>query len=63
MKIFSYSTLSLLFTNIMQAVSGYSCPNVSVINTKIAENSTMRFALYKGAARSDKEVLFLYRRC
>lgn len=61
MKIFNYSTLSLLSTTIMQAVSGYSCPNVSTINTRIAENGTMRFPLDEEDAHTGKEILFLYR--
>lgn len=61
MKIFKYSTLSLLFTTILQAVAGYSCPNVSTINARIAENGTMRFPLDEEDAHNGKEVLFLYR--
>lgn len=61
MKIFNYSTLGLLFATIMQAVAGYSCPNVSTINTRIAENGTMRFPLGEENAPTDGEILFLYR--
>lgn len=61
MKIFNYSTLSLLFTAIMQAVSGYTCPAVSAINAKIAENEIMRFPLVEGDAQADGEVFFRYR--
>ena len=61
MKIFKYSTLSLLFTTILQAVAGYSCPNVSTINARIAENGTMIFPLGEEDAHTGKETFFLYR--
>ncbi|WP_342220329.1 hypothetical protein [Rickettsiella endosymbiont of Miltochrista miniata] len=61
MKIFNYSTLSLLFTTIMQAVSGYTCPNALTINTKIAENGIMRFPLAERNADADKVFFLRYR--
>lgn len=48
MKILNYSTLSLLFTTIMQAVSGYTCPNITEINKKIDIKQPMRFPLVEG---------------
>lgn len=48
MKILNYSTLSLLFTTIMQAVLGYTCPNITEINKKIDAKQPMRFPLIEG---------------
>jgi hypothetical protein len=61
MKILNYSTLSLLFTTIMQAVAGYTCPNVSVINTRIAQNGSMRFPLTEGDIPAGRDLFFHYR--
>lgn len=48
MKILNYSTWYLLFTTIMQAVSGYTCPNITEINKKIDAKESMRFPLLEG---------------
>lgn len=48
MKIFNYSTLSLLFTTILQTVYGYTCPNLIQINKKIDAKQPMRFPLVEG---------------
>lgn len=48
MKILNYSTLSLLFSTITQIISGYTCPNTTEINKKIAEKQPMRFPLVEG---------------
>lgn len=48
MKILNYSTLSLLFSTILQAISGYTCPNTAEINKKIVEKQPMRFPLVEG---------------
>lgn len=48
MKILNYANLSLLFTTIMQAVSGYTCPNITEINKKIDAKQPMRFPLIEG---------------
>jgi hypothetical protein len=48
MKILNYSTLSLLFTTIMQAISGYTCPSITEINKKIDAKEPMRFPLEEG---------------
>ncbi len=62
MKILNYSTLSLLFTAIMQAVAGYTCPNVLAINTKIAKNDKMRFPLTEEDANpAGDKFFFRYR--
>lgn len=62
MKILNYSTLSLLFTAIMQAVAGYACPNVLAINTKIAKNDIMRFPLTEEDANpAEDKFFFRYR--
>lgn len=47
MKILNYSTWYLLFTSIMQAVSGYTCPDITEINKKIDAKEPMRFPLVK----------------
>ena len=60
MKLFNYSTWYLLFTSIMHAVSGYTCPNISMINRKITQNDPMRFPLPKGGIETDREVYFQY---
>jgi hypothetical protein len=61
MKILNYSTLSLLFTTIIQAVFGYTCPNVALINRKITQNDLMRFPLAKGSDETGREIYFQYR--
>ncbi len=48
MKILNYSTWYLLFTTIMQAASGYTCPNITEINKKIDAKEPMRFPLIEG---------------
>lgn len=48
MKILNYSTWYLLFTTILRAASGYTCPNISEINKKIDTKQPMRFLLVEG---------------
>ena len=48
MKILNYSTWHLLVTTIMQAVWGYTCPNITEINKKIDAKQPMRFPLAEG---------------
>lgn len=48
MKILNYYTWYLFFSTLMQAVWGYTCPNISEINKKIDANSPMRFPLFAG---------------
>lgn len=48
MKILNYSTWSLLFTTIMQVVSGYTCPTIGEINKKIDAKEPMLFPLVEG---------------
>ncbi|MGC1855086.1 MAG: hypothetical protein WA659_06930 [Candidatus Aquirickettsiella sp.] len=48
MKILNYSTWYLLFTTIIQVVSGYTCPNITEINKKIDAKQPMRFPLTEG---------------
>ncbi|MEN9448395.1 MAG: hypothetical protein RJA25_1685 [Bacteroidota bacterium] len=48
MKLFNYSTWSLFFTTIMQAVSGHTCPNITEVNSKIDAKQPMRFPLLEG---------------
>jgi hypothetical protein len=61
MKLFDYSTWSLFFTTILQAVSGYTCPNVNAINSKITENKTMRFPLAECVIPTRRGYAWLYR--
>lgn len=61
MKLFNYSTWSLFFTTILQIVSGYTCPNVSAINSKITENKTMRFPLAECVIPTRRGYAWLYR--
>ncbi len=61
MKILNFSSLSLLFTTIVQTLAGFACPSTSTINTKITENSTMRFSLTEGSSYTRGEVLFCYK--
>lgn len=61
MKLFNYSTWSLFLTTILQAVSGYTCPNTAVINSKIAENKTLRFPLAECVIPTRRGCAWLYR--
>lgn len=51
MKLFNYFTWSLFFTIIFQALAGYNCPTIYVVNSKIAGNNTESQGLLAGIAR------------
>lgn len=61
MKLFNYSTWSLFFSAILQVISGYTCPNIAMINSKISENKTMRFPLAECAIPIRQGYAWLYK--
>ncbi|TLY48199.1 MAG: hypothetical protein E6K54_02885 [Gammaproteobacteria bacterium] len=61
MKIVNFSTLSFLFSTIMQIFAGYACPGVSTINTKITQKGSMRFSLTERDPETREEVFFRYK--
>lgn len=61
MKLLSYSTWSLFFTTILQAVVGYACPNIATINSRIDANKTMRFPLAQCVIPTRRGYAWLYR--
>ncbi len=61
MKLLSYSTWSLFFMTILRLVSGYTCPSVGMINSRIDANKTMRFPLAECVIPTRRGYAWLYR--